>query len=130
MIGVDPSPAMLEAAQQKPGAEGVRWVQGGAEQLGTQGADLAIMSGHVAQFILKDADWLETLAGLKEAIRPRGYLAFEEPRPEGTGVGTLVRSHADNPALAVRSNRVLDRGHTCGGRCRLRGRPPTSRTEQ
>ncbi len=28
VIGVDPSPAMLEAAQQKPGAEGVRWVQG------------------------------------------------------------------------------------------------------
>ena len=86
MIGVDPSPAMLEAAQQKPGAEGVRWVQGGAEQLGTQGADLAIMSGHVAQFILKDADWLETLAGLKEAIRPRGYLAFETTtRGHGSG---------------------------------------------
>ena len=81
VIGVDPSPAMLEAAQQKPGAEGVRWVRGGAEQLGTHGADLAIMSGHVAQFILNDADWLETLAGLKEAIRPRGYLAFESRDP-------------------------------------------------
>ena len=81
VIGVDPSPAMLEAAQQKPGAEGVRWVRGGAEQLGTHGADLAIISGHVAQFILNDADWLETLAGLKEAIRPRGYLAFESRDP-------------------------------------------------
>ncbi len=81
MIGVDPSPVMLEVAQQKPGADGVHWVLGGAGQLGTPGADLAIMSGHVAQFILKDADWLEALAGVKEALRPGGYLAFESRDP-------------------------------------------------
>jgi len=81
MIGVDPSPVMLEAARQKPGADAVQWVQGGAGQLGTPGADLAIMSGHVAQFILNDADWLEALAGLKEALRPGGYLAFESRDP-------------------------------------------------
>jgi SAM-dependent methyltransferase len=81
MIGVDPSPVMLEVALQKPGADGVRWIQGGAGQLGTPGADLAIMSGHVAQFILKDADWLEALAGVKEALRPGGYLAFESRDP-------------------------------------------------
>ncbi len=77
MIGVDPSPVMLEAARQKPGADCVQWVKGDAGQLGTPGADLAIMSGHVAQFILEDADWLEALAGVKEALRPGGYLAFE-----------------------------------------------------
>lgn len=43
--------------------------------------DLAIMSGHVAQFILKDADWLEALDGVKEALRPGGYLAFESRNP-------------------------------------------------
>ena len=80
-IGVDPSPAMLERALQKHGADAVQWVQGGAGQLGTLGADLAIMSGHVAQFILKDADWLEALAGVKEALRPGGYLAFESRDP-------------------------------------------------
>ena len=37
MIGVDPSPVMLEVAQQKPGADGVQWVQGGAGRLGTPG---------------------------------------------------------------------------------------------
>jgi SAM-dependent methyltransferase len=81
MIGVDPSPAMLEVARQKPGADRVQWVQGGAGQLGTPGADLTIMSGHVAQFILKDADWLEALAGVKEALRPGGFLAFESRDP-------------------------------------------------
>jgi len=70
MIGVDPSPLMLENAQHKPGAEGVQWVEGDAEQLGTPGADLAIMSGHVAQFILNDDDWMKALAGVKEALRP------------------------------------------------------------
>jgi SAM-dependent methyltransferase len=81
MIGVDPSAVMLEVALQKPGADGVQWVQGGAGQLGTQGADLTIMSGHVAQFILKDADWLEALAGVREALKPGGYLAFESRDP-------------------------------------------------
>jgi len=81
MIGVDPSPVMLEVAQQKPGADSVRWVQGGAGELGTPGADLAIMSGHVAQFILNDAEWLEALAGVKAALRPGGYLAFESRDP-------------------------------------------------
>ena len=81
MIGVDPSPVMLEMALQKPGADGVQWVQGGAGQLGTLGADLVIMSGHIAQFILKDADWLEALAGVEEALRPGGYLAFDSRDP-------------------------------------------------
>ncbi|HEY6471300.1 MAG TPA: class I SAM-dependent methyltransferase [Acidimicrobiales bacterium] len=81
MIGVDPSPVMLEVARRKPGADGVKWVRGDARQLGTPGADLAIMSGHVVQFILHDADWLDALAGVKEALRPGGYLAFESRDP-------------------------------------------------
>ena len=81
MIGIDPSAAMLEVARQKPGADGVQWIQGGAGQLGTPGADLTIMSGHVAQFILRDADWLETLSGVRDALRPGGYLAFESRDP-------------------------------------------------
>jgi SAM-dependent methyltransferase len=80
-IGVDPSPLMLEAAQQKPGAECAQWVLGGAGELGTPGADLAIMSGHVAQFILDDADWLQALAGIREALGPGGWLAFESRDP-------------------------------------------------
>lgn len=81
MIGIDPSPVMLEVARKKPGADRVQWLQGNAGQLGEPGADLAIMSGHVAQFILTDADWLDVLAGVKEALRPGGYLAFESRDP-------------------------------------------------
>ena len=81
MIGVEPSPLMLELAQQKSGADSVQWIQGDALQLGAPGADLAIMSGHVAQFILNDVEWLEVLTGLKEALRPGGHLAFESRDP-------------------------------------------------
>lgn len=81
MIGVDPSSLMLEVAQQKPGADRAEWVHGGAGQLGTPAADLAIMSGHVAQFILGDAEWLEVLTRLREALRPGGHLAFESRDP-------------------------------------------------
>jgi SAM-dependent methyltransferase len=81
MIGVDPSSEMLEIAMQKPGADAVHWIHGGAGQLGTPGADLTIMTGHVAQFILDDADWLETLGGVREALRPGGVLAFESRDP-------------------------------------------------
>jgi SAM-dependent methyltransferase len=81
MIGVDPSPLMLEMARHKPGADGVQWVLGGAGQLGTPDADMAIMSGHVAQFILTDADWREALAGVKDSLRPGGCFAFESRDP-------------------------------------------------
>jgi SAM-dependent methyltransferase len=81
MIGVESSRVMLEVAQKNAGADGVQWVHGGAGQAGTPGADLAFLSGHVAQFILNDAEWLETLAGVKEALRPGGYLAFESRDP-------------------------------------------------
>ena len=87
-MGVDPSPLMLEVAQQKPGADGVRWVLGGAGEIEHQAADLAIMSGHVAQFILDDSGWLEALAGFKRALRPGGCLAFESrTRERGNGNG-------------------------------------------
>jgi SAM-dependent methyltransferase len=81
MIGVDPSPLMLEVARQKPGAERVQWIEGDALRLGAPAADLAILSGHVAQFILEDAEWLEVLTGLREALRPGGHLAFESRDP-------------------------------------------------
>ena len=39
------------------------------------------MSGHVVQFILEDSEWLEALAGVREALKPGGYLAFESRDP-------------------------------------------------
>jgi hypothetical protein len=60
----------------------VRWICGDAAELGTAGADLAIMSGHVAQFFLTDESWHAALTALHDALRPGGRLAFESRNPE------------------------------------------------
>ncbi len=81
LTGVDPSAAMLDVARRRPGAGRVRWVEGDASRLGDARADLAIMTGHVAQVFLDDADWHETLAVTRAALRPGGLLAFESRNP-------------------------------------------------
>lgn len=83
VIGVDPSSAMLDIARHRPGSEKVRWVEGDARRLGEVGdeAELAIMTGHVAQEIWDDEEWSMTLATIGEALRPGGRVAFESRNP-------------------------------------------------
>lgn len=85
VIGVDPAPAMLAVARTRPNGDRVRWIDGGAEAIDVIGADLAIMTGHVAQFFLTDADWSDALAALRAALRTGGRLAFESRNPDARG---------------------------------------------
>jgi len=48
-IGVEPSNARLALARRRHCGEQVEWIEGDALRLGEVGADLAIMTGHVAQ---------------------------------------------------------------------------------
>ena len=73
---------MLAYARQQPGAERVHWVDGDSATLGMPRADLAVMTGSVAQVFLDDAGWAATLRHLHAALRPGGHLAFESRRPE------------------------------------------------
>jgi len=82
MIGVDPSPEMLARARQHPRSGDITWIDGGAAAVGTPSADLAIMTGHVAQFFLTDDDWHDALVALHAALRPGGHLAFESRNPD------------------------------------------------
>jgi SAM-dependent methyltransferase len=82
LIGVDPAPAMVDIARRSPHGERVHWIDGDASRLGTPAADLAIMTGHVAQFFLTDEHWHSTLTALRAALRPGGSLAFESRNPE------------------------------------------------
>ena len=81
VIAVDPAPASLAVARTKPGADRVRWLQGHASSFPAVEADLATMTGNVAEVFLTDADWDATLRALRSALRPSGFLVFEVRDP-------------------------------------------------
>jgi SAM-dependent methyltransferase len=100
MTGIDPAPGMIEIARRGAYADRVHWISGDAGQLGMVGADLAIMTGHVAQFFLTDASWHTALTALRDALRPGGWLSFETRNPgarEWEGWTRAGRSSADDP---------------------------------
>jgi SAM-dependent methyltransferase len=82
LIGVEPSKAMLEVARRRACGERVEWIEGDAlGLLDDLQADLAIMTGHVAQFFLEDEGWHSTLVAIRKALRPDGHIAFESRNP-------------------------------------------------
>jgi SAM-dependent methyltransferase len=80
VVGIDPSSAMLDYARNRTGAETVMWILGDSRDLPEGAADLALMTGNVAQHI-GDTDWHRTLLDLHEALRAGGTLAFESRNP-------------------------------------------------
>ncbi|MEO3761734.1 class I SAM-dependent methyltransferase [Streptomyces sp. B8F3] len=81
VVGVDPAQASLDVARAKPGGGRVRWICGDATALPSLQADLATMTGNVAQAIADPQTWDETLRGAHEALRPGGRLVFETRDP-------------------------------------------------
>jgi SAM-dependent methyltransferase len=101
LIGLDPAPAMIDVARDHPHGDRVHWICGGADRLGTPAADLAIMTGHVAQFFCIDEHWHAALTALHGALRPGGRLAFESRNPgarEWDNWTREARRSADDPA--------------------------------
>ncbi|WP_030917579.1 class I SAM-dependent methyltransferase [Streptosporangium amethystogenes] len=82
VVGVDPAKASLEIAKSKDRTGRITWIHGDAATAPTLDADLAVMTGNVAQVFLTDEDWTRTLQGIHAALRPSGYLVFETRRPE------------------------------------------------
>ena len=83
VTGVDPAGASLDVARAKPNAELVTWVHGDATSLvGLEAADLAVMTGNVAQVFVSDEDWYATLRAIRTCLRPGGWFVFETRRSE------------------------------------------------
>ena len=84
VVGVDPAAASIEVARAKRFAEHVTWIHGDATALMGRGlaADLAVMTGNVAQVFVSDDDWARTLEAVRGCLRLGGWLAFETRRPE------------------------------------------------
>jgi SAM-dependent methyltransferase len=81
VTGTDPAAASLEVARAKDGGAAVTWIQAGAASLPPVDADLAVMTGNVAQVFLSDEEWTRVLHAIRAALRPGGYLVFETRRP-------------------------------------------------
>ena len=82
VVAVDPAGASLEVAKARDGAGAVTWIQGDAARIPPVGADLAVMTGNVAQVFLTEQDWAQVLRAIGTGLRPGGYLVFETRRPE------------------------------------------------
>lgn len=83
VTGVDPDPDMLRVARAKDPDGRVDWRLGYSDAIEPGSADLAVMSGHVAQVFIQDSAWLAALRDLNRALVPGGLLAFESRNPAG-----------------------------------------------
>ncbi len=81
VTGVDPAGASLLAARAKPGADRVTWVEGTSRVVPTAAFDVALMTSHVAQFLVDDEQWHGTLGDLRRALVPGGRLVFDTRDP-------------------------------------------------
>ncbi len=81
VTGVDPARPSLEVARGKPGAERVTWIEGSTEVLPAGAFDAALMTSHVTQFFVSDAEFATALADLRRALRPGGRLIFDTRDP-------------------------------------------------
>lgn len=84
VVGVDPAGASLGVARVKAFSDRVQWVEGDATALVGRSlhADLALMTGNVAQVFVLDEDWSATLESVRGCLRPGGWFVFETRRPE------------------------------------------------
>ncbi|HVF06451.1 MAG TPA: class I SAM-dependent methyltransferase [Frankiaceae bacterium] len=85
VTGVDPARPMLDAARAKPGAGSVTWVEGTSAGLPDAAYDVALMTSHVAQFLVDDDELAGTLADLARALVPGGRLVFDTRDPDARG---------------------------------------------
>lgn len=81
VTGVDPSEAMLDVARTRRGGDACTWIHGYTHDAPDAVADLAIMTGHVAQYFLTEQAWADVLIEARRALRPGGWLAFESRNP-------------------------------------------------
>jgi SAM-dependent methyltransferase len=82
VVAIDPAEASLAVAKAKDPGGSVSWHYRDAATPPPVQADLAVMTGNVAQVFLTDPDWTRALRGIRAALRSRGYLVFETRRPE------------------------------------------------
>jgi SAM-dependent methyltransferase len=82
VIGVDPSPVMLEVALAKEFADQVEWSVADAASITVRDVDVALMTGNTAQVFLTDEGFEAALASIERSLADGGTLVFECRRPD------------------------------------------------
>lgn len=81
--GVDPAAAMLEIARARPGANQVIFSLRDARSLRLgERFDLVVLTGHVFQVFLTDADQMAVLSTIAAHLKPGGRFVFDSRNPE------------------------------------------------
>ncbi len=105
VFGVDPALASLDVARRKPFAGRVTWIHATAPDVEPVDADVAVMTGNVAQVFIDEEDWLATLRAAHQALRPGGHLVFEVRDPAQRAwerwTPTSTRRLRDVPGVGV-----------------------------
>lgn len=81
VTGLEPAKASLNVARRKPYAGKVNWINGDMSTIADVSADLAFMTGNVAQVLITDELWLETLSQIRKVLNEKGHLVFEVRDP-------------------------------------------------
>lgn len=104
VTGLDPAPGMLDVARQKDRAGTVRWIAGDARDFDLgETFDLIIMTGHVFQVFLDDAETLAVLSSARSHLAEGGRLVFESRNPPARAweswTEELTREQTDVPGI-------------------------------
>lgn len=104
VTGLDPAPGMLDVARQKDKAGTVRWLAGDARNFALgETFDLIIMTGHVFQVFLDDAETLAVLSSARRHLAEGGRLVFESRNPPAQAwqgwTEELTREQTDVPGI-------------------------------
>ncbi|HTO32630.1 MAG TPA: methyltransferase domain-containing protein [Pararhizobium sp.] len=82
VTGVDPADSMLDIARRRDGGDRVRWILGDIAAVPLNSRfDLVLMTGHVFQVFLGQAEAVAMLSAVKHHLEPGGRLVFESRNP-------------------------------------------------
>ena len=110
LCGLDPAPAMLALARQRPDIE---WVLADAAAAAwRQEFDLVVMTGHAFQVLVSDDEIRGALAAVRAALAPAGRFAFETRNPAARAwqdwtPGNAVRVTGPTGAVVTMAHQVV-----------------------
>jgi SAM-dependent methyltransferase len=110
LCGLDPAPAMLALARQRPDIE---WVLGEAASAAwRQQFDLVVMTGHAFQVLVSDDEIRAALAAVRAALATGGRFAFETRNPAARAwedwiPGNAVRVTGPAGAVVTMAHQVV-----------------------